>query len=152
MVGNMWIEHGKIDKKKIFDTVKFSGDAVSFQQCIEAIVNRINEAEESKEAALKKLAEWNKDEELQKLRNELEETKEGLYRGFPIWKDEKDKIEEWIDKHLEEKHGLTTLNEKAMAGGAIGGMFTYEFIPTNIGTIGTIKCSCGDEFTFRDLS
>ena len=152
MVGNMWIEHGKIDKKKLFDTVKFSGDAVSFQQCIEAIVNRINEAEESKEAALKKLAEWNKDEELQKLRNELEETKEGLYRGFPIWKDEEDKIEEWIDKHLEEKHGLITLNEKVIAGGAIGGMFTYEFIPTSIGTICTIKCSCGDEFPFRDLS
>ena len=152
MIRDMWIEHGKVDKNKLFDTVKFSGDAVSFQQCIEAIVNRINEAEDSKEEALKKLKEWNKDEELQKLRNELEKVKNDSYRGFSISEDEEIEINNWIDNHLEEKHGLITLKDRILSQGAIGGRFTYEFIPTSIGTIGTIKCTCGDKFTFRDLS
>lgn len=152
MIRDMWIEHGKVDKNKLFDTVKFSGDAVSFQQCIEAIVNRINEAEDSKEEALKKLKEWNKDEELQKLRNELEKVKNDSYRGFSISEDEEIEINNWIDNHLEEKHGLITLKDIILSQGAIGGRFTYEFIPTSIGTIGTIKCTCGDKFTFRDLS
>lgn len=152
MIRDMWIERGKIDKDKLFNTVRFSGDAVSFQKCIESIINRINEAEDSKEAALKKLAEWNKDEELQKLRNELEKTKADSYRGFPISEDEKNKIDEWINNHLKEKHDLITLEQKIASQGAIGGRFTYEFIPTSIGTIGTIKCTCGDKFVFRELS
>ena len=37
-------------------------------------------------------------------------------------------------------------------GGAIGGRYTFEFIPCTIGTIGTIKCGdCGEKFTFREL-
>lgn len=27
----------------------------------------------------------------------------------------------------------------------------HAFVPTSIGTIGTVKCSCGAEFTFQDL-
>ena len=152
MIRDMWIEHGKIDKDKLFDTVRFSGDAVSFQQCIEAIVDRVNEAEDSKEAALKRLKEWNKDEELQKLRNELENTRKALYRGFPISENEMNKINEWIDNHLREKHGLVTLEQRLESKCAIGGRFTYEFIPTSIGAIGTIKCSCGDEFVFQEMN
>lgn len=37
-------------------------------------------------------------------------------------------------------------------GGAIGGRYTFEFIPCSIGTIGTIKCGkCGEKFIFREL-
>ena len=53
------------------------------------------------------------------------------------------KQEKWADERL------TEMNRHN--GGAIGGTFTYEFIPTSIGTIGTIKCTCGDSFTFEDL-
>jgi hypothetical protein len=38
------------------------------------------------------------------------------------------------------------------AGGAIGGTWTYKFVPTSIGTIGTCICGkCQEEFTFQDL-
>ena len=29
--------------------------------------------------------------------------------------------------------------------------YKYTFIPTGIGTIGEIQCSCGETFTFQDL-
>lgn len=59
-------------------------------------------------------------------------------------------IETWKGKHDREVHGLTECNK--IIGGAIGDRYTFEFIPTTIGIIGTIKCgSCGEKFTFREL-
>jgi hypothetical protein len=55
-------------------------------------------------------------------------------------------ISEWINKHIEEKHGGNSY------AGAIGGRFSYNFTPTSIGEIGVIKCSCGDSFCFRELN
>lgn len=52
---------------------------------------------------------------------------------------------EWQNKHLAEAHPILS------AGGAIGGRFSYEFIPTGIGTIGKCKCSCGESFTFAEI-
>lgn len=92
-----------------------------------------------------------KDLELQKMKKELEDMKKECYNGFPITEEEKKKIEEWKNKHEQENHGLKTLKEKNSFGGAIGGTYTYEFIPTSIGVIGIIKCSCGEEFTFSDI-
>lgn len=56
------------------------------------------------------------------------------------------KIEKWQKKHIKKKHKGDTYF------GAIGGNWSYEFIPTSIGDIGTVKCNCGEEFTFRELS
>lgn len=92
-----------------------------------------------------------KDSELNSMKKELEKTKEDLYRGFPISEKEEKAIEEWQLKHEAEAHGRKTLEQRLAAHGAIGGGYTYHFIPTSIGTIGTIKCSCGEEFTFQDL-
>ena len=44
---------------------------VKFEDAIESIVCRINDAVEEKERALRQLEEWNKDEELAKVREEL---------------------------------------------------------------------------------
>ena len=33
----------------------------------------------------------------------------------------------------------------------VGGKYIYKFVPTSIGTIGKVVCSCGEEFTFQDL-
>ena len=60
-------------------------------------------------------------------------------------KEELAKINEWKEKHVEEKH------DGSYYAGAIGGMFTYQFIPTSIGDIGEIICSCGEKFCFREL-
>ena len=92
-----------------------------------------------------------RDTELQKMKEELDKVKADMYRGFPITEEEEKRIREWQDKHDAEVHGLKTLKEKVHAGGCIGGRYSYEFIPTSIGVIGTVKCSCGKKFTFQDL-
>lgn len=64
---------------------------------------------------------------------------------FEITPEEQTKIEKWQNKHIKKKHKGNNYH------GAIGGNWTYEFIPTSIGYIGTVKCSCGEEYTFREL-
>lgn len=151
MKKDMWIEKGKINKDDFRSRCKFSGDAVSFQQCIEAIIDRINEAEDAKETALRKLDEWNKDEEIEKMRQRLEEMREEYYRGFPISRDEEKKIKKWCEKHDREKHGLVTDNMRINAEGVGGGRYSYHFVPTSIGVSGVVRCGCGDEFEFRKI-
>lgn len=91
-----------------------------------------------------------KDKKLQKMKAELAKMQREYNRGFPITDDEWKAIETWKEKHDREIHGLTECNERV--GGAIGGRYIFEFIPTTIGIIGTIKCgSCGEKFTFREL-
>lgn len=92
-----------------------------------------------------------KDNELLRMEAELKAVKEDYYRGFPISEEEQKSIREWMDKHDEEAHHARTLGDKLKLGGCCGGRYTYKFIPTSIGTIGTVKCSCGAEFTFQEM-
>ena len=78
------------------------------------------------------------DKRLADMQAELDQMRIDYHRGFPISEKEQEKIREWKKSH---QH----------YGGAIGGTFTYEFTPTSIGTVGEIKCTCGEHFTFRDL-
>lgn len=92
-----------------------------------------------------------KDKKLREMKDKLEAMQREYNRGFPITDKEWDAIETWKEKHDREVHGLIECNERT--GGAIGGRYTFEFIPTTIGIIGTIKCgSCGEKFTFRELT
>ena len=88
-----------------------------------------------------------KDEELQRLKKENEKLRRANLRGFPISEEENKKIAEWISEHEAKKHRLPP---GTIRGGAIGGTYTYEFIPTSIGTFGTIKCYCGEKFEFTE--
>lgn len=92
-----------------------------------------------------------KDEELSKMKTQLEKMQKDYYRGFPISEMQQKNICEWIDRHNEEVHSCHTLEDKIKRGGCIGGTYKYEFVSTSIGTVGTIKCSCGAEFTFQDI-
>ena len=92
-----------------------------------------------------------KDNELLRMEAELKTMKENYYRGFPISEEEQKSIREWMDKHDEEVHHARTLGDKLKLGGCCGGRYTYKFTPTSIGTIGTVKCGCGAEFTFREI-
>ena len=92
-----------------------------------------------------------KDSEMQRMKTELEKAKDDLHRGFPISKEEEEKIKEWQLKHDAEKHGLKTMEQRLRAGGCSGGRYTYQFVPTGIGTVGEIICSCGEKFTFQDF-
>ena len=99
--------------------------------------------------AHKQLEEWNKDEEIQKLKSEIESLQNELWNArrysFEITPEEHEAIEEWKKNHVKEKH-----NGDAYAG-AIGGRYKYIFVPTSIGTVGSIKCSCGETFCFSEL-
>lgn len=139
---------GEINKeriKKLFRNQRF----INFEDVIMAIIDRINDAETKKDEAYKQLEEWNKDEEIQELKNKIESLQNELWNiskySFEITPEEYEAIEEWKKKHIEEKH-----NGDAYAG-AIGGRYKYIFVPTSIGTVGSIKCSCGETFCFSEL-
>ena len=92
-----------------------------------------------------------KDKELAEMRDKLNKMKSEYYRGFPISEDEEHKINEWIEKHEREVHGIKTYEDKLASHGCCGGGYTYEFVPTSIGTVGTVRCNCGAEFTFQEV-
>lgn len=92
-----------------------------------------------------------KDNELKEMQNKLDKMREDCNRGFIITEEEKKSIEDWSNKHIKKKH-WDKKNNCPKSQGAIGGLFTYEFIPTSIGVIGTIKCGCGAEFCFCEMS
>lgn len=90
--------------------------------------------------------------EIQKLTDQIAELRSALGYSFRLDKNDWDRIHEWQNTHMAEAHGLDTMEKRLQAGGAIGGMWTYEFIPTSIGTVGTCKCGkCKEEFTFQEL-
>lgn len=85
-----------------------------------------------------------KDNEIQKMKHELETMREEYYRGFPISKEEDEKIKAFIKDH-NEKHGSYH--------GCIGGGYFYKFVPTSIGTSGSIVCNrCKEELEFQELN
>lgn len=125
------------------------------KEAFETIQERIDILEGQNKRLIKEIgrlkSEHYKDEELSTMETQLESMKKDYYRGFPISEEEQKSIREWMKKHDEEVHGCNSLKDKLRRGGCIGGTYTYEFIPTSIGTIGTVKCSCGAEFTFQDM-
>lgn len=93
-----------------------------------------------------------KDKELQKMAEEVERLRAASMRGFTIDEEEGAQIKEWIEHHEKEVHHIKDCNDAQEFQGCIGGNYTYTFVPTSIGVIGTIKCSqCGAELTFQDL-
>ena len=91
-------------------------------------------------------------EVIQEQENRIAELRSQLGFSFRLTKSDWDAIHAWQNEHMAEKHGLKTSEERLRAGGAIGGTWTYKFVPTSIGTIGICICSkCQEEFTFQDL-
>lgn len=78
------------------------------------------------------------EEEVVRLKHEYDRMKEEYYRGFPLSKEEKSMIDEFMNQH----NGYY---------GAIGGGFIYQFVPNSIGISGTIIASNGDKLEFREL-
>ena len=87
-----------------------------------------------------------KDEELSRMKEKYDEMLKDYHRGFPISEEEDKKIMEWLDEITKDEDFVTK------TGGAIGGRFTYEFIPTGVGIIGIVKDGrTGKKLTFREL-
>lgn len=125
---------------------------------VEAAFKTIQNRIEILESQIGRLAEENKrlknehykDKELSEMKDKLDKMQRAYYRGFPISDEEEKRIEEWKNRHDEEVHNAYSLIDKVKLGGCCGGRYTYEFVPTGIGTIGTVKCSCGAEFIFQN--
>lgn len=125
---------------------------------IEKNLENIKEIDKMKSATINRLrveneklkSEVYKDEELQRLKKEIADIRETEKYSFQISLEEHQKIEEWKQKHIKEKHWDKHLNAP-QSSGTIGGRFTYHFIPTSIGTIGEIECGCGEKFCFAEL-
>ena len=85
-----------------------------------------------------------KDEQIAELRKQLREyqSKEFLISEFGFSEEEMVDADKWVEKHYKEtKHH----------GGAAGGNFSYTIIPTGLGIIKEVKCSCGASHTIQDL-
>lgn len=128
-----------------------------FEDCIRAIKIRhednLEKIDKFREENRKLREEYDKDEEVRKLKEDLDIARKDNLRGFPITEDEQQKINDWKSRHDREMHGLNNLEEKLAAGGAIGGRYYYKFTPTSIGTVGEIVCDCcGESFAFLELS
>lgn len=125
---------------------------------VEACLAFLKDANDKKEAEIELLRSklkdftenYSKDEDIKQMREQLEQMRKDCYRGFPISEKEKNEIEKWKESHIRKKHWSKSRN-CPNGSGAIGGRFTYEFTPTSIGTIGTVKCTCGESFTFQEL-
>lgn len=77
-----------------------------------------------------------RDEELQKMQNELKAARLDMSRGFPITKDELEQINKWKKLHDTKIH-----NNPDGYHGTAGGGYTYEFYPTGIGTFASCYCN-----------
>lgn len=85
-----------------------------------------------------------KDEELSKMKDRYEKMKEDHYNGFPISKEEDEKIKKWMDEVYSNDPSFKDMK----MGGAIGGRFVYKFVPTSVGVFGTVI----DILTKKELS
>ena len=84
-----------------------------------------------------------KDERMVEMKERLKKMEDDYYRGFPISAQQSEDIEKWMDQHWTNKHAAPDLKTRLRKQGAIGGTFEYRFVPTSIGTSGTIICpSC----------
>ena len=89
---------------------------------------------------------------IQEQEDTIAKLRSDLGYSFRLSKSDWDSIHAWQNEHLAEAHGLDTSEKRLRTGGAIGGTWTYEFIPTSIGTIGSCICGkCKEKFTFQDL-
>lgn len=156
-MGRPWIKDGKVDKKeldKLFSKVRFGGDAIGFIEWMQMFVDYINDAEEVKQEAQAKVKEYeekiNADSRVKEIKAKYDEATKALYRGFGISREESEEITAWKKKHDVEQHGLNSLDKRLQAGGAIGGRYHYQFVPTSIGTIGTCVCGSCESKAFAE--
>lgn len=110
--------------------------AEAFESIQKSILWYKNDADRLREKVNYLESENYKDEELQKMKAQLEKIQEDYRRGFPITKEESDNIYKWKKNHDATEHG----NADGYHG-TIGGGYTYEFLPTSIGSFGTCFCN-----------
>lgn len=155
-------------REKVRQLFKFSnlGDIEDICKTFcEEVAEKYNRQQKRIETINKELTDlrsevW-KDEALQDMKAKLKEMETDYYRGFPISRSEYEAIQEWKDNHYATQHNAKTNLQRLKMGGAIGGTFHYEFVPTSIGTAGYCICDAcksramreanGDRNKYREL-
>lgn len=125
-----------------------------YQKCVDDITKIFKSQADIIERQSKMInrleSEHYKDDKIRELQAQIRDLRNEPNTMFHTSPDEWQKIDEWTDKHTKEKHWDSVRNRPASSG-TIGGRYSFEFTPTSIGTIGVVKCTCGDEFTFKNL-
>ena len=133
--------------KRYIDKSKFSEAVEIINNGYEQLEERVHSLQTKCDDLQAKLNDqYANDKEIVRLQEIIDEQNSELQYGFGITKEENEIITEWIKKHNLKEHGSETVYY-----GAIGGGMTYIFTPTSIGTVCKVKCSCGEEFCFREL-
>lgn len=85
-----------------------------------------------------------KDEQIAKFETKLHEyeLKKWDIINFGFSEEELNEAGKWIEEHYK---------NSGHRGGAAGGNFSYIIIPTGLGIIKEVKCSCGASHTIQDL-
>lgn len=109
---------------------------------IRALVERSELQAANATKAYKELKEekW-RDEELQRMKEKLDEKTKDLHRGFGISKEEDAAIQAWKDQHYTNQHNAPDIETRLRMQGVSGGLFSYVFLPTSIGVSGTCRCN-----------
>ena len=111
-----------------------------FRQQLDELYNYVVQVEKTSDKALATVRDWNKDAEIQKLQQEVEELRSKIYNDFTLTAEEHNTVSAWKRSHREKEHR-----------GRHSGYWTFEFTPTELGTIGYCVCeSCREKFMFRE--
>lgn len=126
-----------------------------YEKCLEELgytMQKVLDYAEKVEEENKRLNDehW-KDDRLQEMKKKFDQMFDDYRRGFPITEEQKKAIGEWEDQHWEKKHNAPDLLSKLDKQGAIGGAFSYHFVPTSIGTSGVCRCDSCYRKMLREL-
>lgn len=119
-----------------YDVMQSEKDLQSLFHCIEAnIMDRQKLIEELTVELEEAKSETYKDEELARIKNQLEMLKENTYHSFMISASEAEKVSKWKQNHDEKEHKNPNGYHRISDGG-----YTYKFYPTAIGTFWNCTC------------
>lgn len=122
----LWIK----DVKKLFQDLYDQYRAVQIR----------NEVLETENIYLR--SEQYKDSELAKMKSEYDKMKDDYYRGFPISKEEMERIHKWMDEIIGNGPDMKINSAR----------FYYKFYPTPIGVSGEVIDSIsGQKFEFQEI-
>lgn len=109
------------------------------RECLDGLERRIKFLEQEN-AGLRD--EHYRDDLVASLKERIAEMEAEEPLGFHISVKENEALQDWLEQHEELHPG---------GHGCSGGKYTYIFIPTGLGTSGTVRCNCGAEFEFQKI-
>ena len=111
--------------------------------------NKLDEVKENLDyiISVKENSELKNNEYYRKLEDENKKLHKIISNSFIITEEENQKISNWKQKHIER-----CLGNEPMKIGAMGGMFTYIFQPTSLGSINECVCNlCKQKIKFGGI-